>query len=38
VVVHEEVVHGPPLEILAELAALEKEIQQGMVELEAMLR
>jgi type I restriction enzyme M protein len=37
-VIHEEVDHKPPLEILAELAVLEKEIQQGMSELEAMLR
>ena len=37
-VVHEEVEHRPPKEILAELAKLEKEIQQGMKELEGMLR
>ena len=37
-VVHEEVDHQRPLEILAKLAELEKEIQQGMTELEAMLR
>ena len=37
-VVHEEVEHRPPLEILADLAKLEAEIQQGMKELEAMLR
>src|ERR1035437_2767485 len=36
-VVHEDVEHKPPLDILAELAELEKEIQQGMAELEAML-
>jgi type I restriction enzyme M protein len=37
-VVHEEVNHRPPKEILAELAKLEVEIQQGMKELEGMLR
>ena len=37
-VIHEEVEHKPPLEILADLAELETEIQQGMAELEAMLR
>jgi type I restriction enzyme M protein len=37
-VVHEEVAHRPPGEILASLATLEKEIQQGMSELEGMLR
>ena len=37
-VVHEEVVHRPPKEILAELAKLEEEIQQGMKELEGMLK
>ena len=36
-VVHEEVEHRPPKEILAELAKLEAEIQQGMKELEGML-
>ena len=36
-VVHEEVEHRPPQEILAELAKLEDEIQQGMKELEGML-
>ena len=36
-VVHEEVEHLPPLEILAGLAKLEAEIQQGMKELEGML-
>ncbi len=36
-VVHEAVEHRPPKEILAELAKLEEEIQQGMKELEAML-
>jgi type I restriction enzyme M protein len=37
-VIHAEVDHKPPLEILAELATLEAEIQDGMKELEAMLR
>jgi type I restriction enzyme M protein len=37
-VVHEEVEHRPPKEILAELAKLEEEIQQGMKELEGMLK
>lgn len=37
-VVHEEVAHRPPKEILAELAKLEEEIQQGMKELERMLK
>jgi type I restriction enzyme M protein len=37
-VIDAEVDHKPPLEILAELAALETEIQDGMKELEAMLR
>jgi type I restriction enzyme M protein len=36
-VVHEEVEHVPPKQILAELAQLEREIEQGMRELEAML-
>jgi type I restriction enzyme M protein len=36
-VVHEEVAHVPPKQILAELAQLEREIEQGMRELEAML-
>ncbi len=36
-VVHEEVEHRPPKEILAELAKLEEEIQRGMKELEGML-
>jgi len=31
------VVHRPPQEILADLAKLEVEIQQGMKELEGML-
>jgi type I restriction enzyme M protein len=37
-VVHEEVTHKAPREILAELAKLEGEIQRGMKELEGMLR
>lgn len=37
-VVHEEVTHRAPGEILAGLAELEKEIQQGMKELGGMLR
>lgn len=37
-VVHEQVAHRPPKEILAELAKLEAEIQQGMKELEGMLK
>ena len=37
-VVHEKVNHKSPLEMLAGLGELEKEIQQGMVELEGMLR
>ena len=36
-VVHEEIAHRPPKEILAELAKLEAEIQQGMKELEGIL-
>ena len=36
-VVHEEAEHRPPLEILAELAKIEAEIQAGMRELEGML-
>ena len=36
-VVHEEVAHRPPMEILASLATLEKEIAAGMKELEGML-
>lgn len=36
--VHEEVEHRPPLEILAELRAIEQEILQGIEELETMLR
>ena len=37
-VVHEEVAHRPPGEILQSLANLEAEIQQGFKELEGMLR
>jgi type I restriction enzyme M protein len=37
-VIHEEEDHKPPLEILAELTLLEKAIQEGMADLEAMLR
>jgi len=37
-VVHEEVEHRAPKEILAELAKLEEEIQRGMVELEGMFK
>lgn len=36
--IHEEVEHRPPLEILAELRTIEKEILQGIEELETMLR
>jgi type I restriction enzyme M protein len=36
--VHEEVDHRPPLEILAELRQIEQEILQGIEELEGMLR
>ncbi|MFO0734206.1 MAG: hypothetical protein U0361_25220 [Nitrospiraceae bacterium] len=36
-VVHEDVEHVPPKQILAELAKLEEEIQQGLKELEGML-
>ena len=37
-VVHEEVQHRPPKEILADLAKLEAEVQQGMKELGGMLQ
>lgn len=37
-VVHEEVAHRPPGEILKSLGQLETEIQQGMKELEGMLK
>lgn len=36
--IHEEVEHRPPLEILAELRGIEQEILQGIDELEGMLR
>jgi type I restriction enzyme M protein len=36
-IVHEEIEHRPPKEILADLAKIEEEIQQGMKELGAML-
>jgi len=37
-VVHEQVEHRPPKEILRELAKLEREIQAGLTELEGMLK
>jgi type I restriction enzyme M protein len=37
-IVHDEVEHRSPKEILAELAKLEEEIQRGMKELEGILR
>jgi type I restriction enzyme M protein len=37
-VVHEEVEHRPPAEILKTLGQLEKEIQQGMMEIQGMLK
>jgi type I restriction enzyme M protein len=37
-VIYEEVQHVPPKQLLAELAELEREIEQGMKELEAMVR
>jgi type I restriction enzyme M protein len=37
-VVHEEIDHRPPKELLAELAKIEEEIQQGMRELAGMLK
>ena len=36
-VVHEEIDHRPPGEIIAELKAMEREIAEGLAELEAML-
>ncbi len=36
-VVHEEVHHRPPKEMLADLARMERDIQQGIVELEDLL-
>lgn len=37
-IVHEAVAHRPPKEIIGELTNLEADIQQGLKELEAMLR
>lgn len=37
-IIHEEVAHRPPAEILKALGKLEAEIQQGMKELEGMLK
>jgi len=37
-IVHEEVQHRPPAEILANLTKIEGEIQQGLKELEGMLK
>jgi type I restriction enzyme M protein len=37
-VVHDEVDHRPPLEILGDLAKLEVDIQKEMVKLEELLR
>ncbi len=37
-VIHEEVEHRPPLEILADLSKLEAEIQDGIEQLEEVLR
>jgi type I restriction enzyme M protein len=37
-VIHEEIEHHPPREILAELVKMEAEIEQGMRELEEMFR
>jgi type I restriction enzyme M protein len=36
-VVHEEVAHVPPKQIIAELKALEADIQQGLTELERLV-
>ncbi len=36
--IHDEVEHRPPMEILAELRAIEQEILEGIEELEEMLR
>jgi len=36
-IVHDEVEHRPPLEIIADLEKLEVEIQQGLADLKAML-
>jgi type I restriction enzyme M protein len=37
-IVHEEMVHRPPKDILAELVTLESEIQQGLLKLEEILK
>lgn len=37
-IVYEKVQHVPPKQILSELAELEREIEQGMKEIEAMVR
>jgi type I restriction enzyme M protein len=37
-VIHEEIAHRPPQEIIGELKKLEQEIAEGMKELEGMLR
>lgn len=37
-VIHEEIEHRPPLEIIADLEKLETEIQQGLADLKAMPR
>jgi type I restriction enzyme M protein len=37
-VIHEEIEHRPPKESLADLAKLEREILEGMKELEGMLK
>jgi type I restriction enzyme M protein len=36
--IHDEAEHRPPMEILSELGELEREIQQGITELKAMLQ
>lgn len=36
-IVHDDVEHRPPLEIIADIEALEAEITQGLAELKAML-
>jgi hypothetical protein len=37
-VVHENVQHRPPLEILAELVGMEHEIERGMREMKDLLK
>lgn len=37
-IVHEEVEHVPPKQLIAELLQLEKEIEQGLLDLEGMLQ